>query len=73
MLYMFFPGVFLGFMMMPWTWLVAVAATILATVLFWRRGPTSITRVSKALLIASGFSGLAIAFYVAAVWRADTR
>lgn len=70
MLYMFIPGAALGFMMMPWWWLVAAAATILTGLLFWRRGPTGLARVSKALLMASGSSVLAIAFYAAAVWRA---
>lgn len=70
MLHMFFPGVFLGFMMMPGSWLVAVAVTILAGVLFWRRSPTRIAQVSKAVLMASASLVVAIAFYVAAVWRA---
>jgi hypothetical protein len=70
MLYMFVPGAFLGFTMMPWWWLLAAAASIVAALLFWRRGRPDRGPRSKALLIGSGSSVLAIAFYVAAVWHA---
>lgn len=69
MLWMFIPGVFLGFTMMPWWWLLAAAASLLVGVLFWRSSPPDYERRS-ALLIASGSSALAAAFYVASVWTA---
>ena len=70
MLWVFIPGVFLGFTMMPWWWLLAAATSIVAGILFWRGGPAGHERRSKALLIASGSLALAAGFYLASVWTA---
>lgn len=67
MLWIFFPGVYLGFTMMPWWWLLAAGVSIVAAFLFWRRSSSGQQRTSKALWIASGSLALAAAFYLASV------
>jgi hypothetical protein len=68
MFWIFIPGAALGFTMMPWWWLVVAAASVVSGFLFWRGGPVRYDRRTKALMIACGSSGVAVAFYAAAVW-----
>jgi hypothetical protein len=69
LLWGFFPGVALGFTMIPWWWWLIALSAMAAGLGVWRRSKISPRRKWMTVVLAT--STAAAGFFLAAAWSAD--